>query len=94
MERPPAALVGASVRLTIPIRSTRTSQLTVPVSAVSMGPDGGARVQKSVRGELAFVPVETGFSADGYVAVTPSQGSLEAGDLVVVGYKAGRAAGG
>ncbi|MBY9075241.1 peptidoglycan-binding protein [Nocardioides sp. WL0053] len=94
VERPPLALVGASVRLTIPIRTTRSSQLTVPVSAVSMGADGGARVQKSVRGELSFVPVKTGFSADGYVSVTPSQGSLAAGDLVVVGYKADRKAGG
>ena len=35
VKNPPAALVGASVRLTIPIRSTRTAQLTVPVTAVS-----------------------------------------------------------
>ena len=46
VKNPPAALVGASVRLTIPIRSTRTAQLTVPVTAVSLGPDGGSRVEK------------------------------------------------
>ena len=46
VERPPAALVGASVRLTIPIRSTRTSQLTVPVTCRLDGPGrGGPRAE-------------------------------------------------
>lgn len=85
VEDPPPALVGASVRVTVPIRSTRTPQLTVPVSAVSMGPDGGARVQKSVDGSTEYVPVQTGLSADGWVSVTPSAGALAAGDQVVVG---------
>lgn len=88
VDRPPAALAGASVRLTIPIRSTRTAQLTVPVSAVSLGPDGGSRVQKSVGGRTEFVEVRTGLSADGYVAVEPEQGALAAGDRVVVGFRA------
>lgn len=86
-EKSPAALVGASVRLTIPIRSTRTARLTVPVTAVSLGPDGGSRVEKWVRGEVEFVPVRTGFSADGLVAVSPTSGSLSEGDKVVVGFK-------
>jgi multidrug efflux pump subunit AcrA (membrane-fusion protein) len=34
-----------------------------------------------------FVPVETGFSADGYVSVTSRQGALAAGDMVVVGFQ-------
>jgi hypothetical protein len=85
VSRPPAALVGASVRLEVPIRSTREAQITVPVTAVSMGPDGGARVQREVEGGFEFVSVETGFSADGYVAVTPLSGRLTAGDRVVVG---------
>jgi peptidoglycan hydrolase-like protein with peptidoglycan-binding domain len=88
VDRPPAALAGASVRLTIPIRSTRTAQMTVPVSAVSLGPDGGSRVQKSVGGRTEFVEVRTGLSADGYVAVEPEQGTLAAGDRVVVGFRA------
>lgn len=83
--RPPAALVGASVRLEVPIRSTRAARITVPVTAVSLGPDGGARVQKAVEGGFEFVPVETGFSADGYVAVVPLSGRLEVDDRVVVG---------
>lgn len=92
---PPAALVGASVRLTIPIRSTRTARLTVPVSAVSLGPDGGARVQRSVAGRLEMVPVRTGLSADGHVSVTPLRGSsLAAGDMVTVGLRDARRRGG
>lgn len=85
---PPAALVGTSVRLTIPIESTRTATLTVPVTAVSTGPDGGSRVEKSVGGKTEFVTVRTGLSADGRVSVTPEEGSLAAGDRVVVGFEA------
>lgn len=88
VEDPPAALVGASVRLTIPIRSTRTARLVVPVTAVSLGPDGGSRVEKSVDGKSRFVAVRTGLSADGFVSVTAEEGTLSAGDRVVVGFKA------
>jgi peptidoglycan hydrolase-like protein with peptidoglycan-binding domain len=84
---PPRTLVGASVRLEVPIRSTGTAQLTVPVTAVSLGPDGGARVQREARDGFEVVPVDTGFSADGYVAVVPLSGELAAGDRVVVGFE-------
>lgn len=83
---PPPALVGTSVRLTVPFKSTRKAQLVVPLSAVSLGPDGASRVQRSDGGTLRFVPVEPGLSADGYVAVTPD-GPLAVGDLVVVGFE-------
>jgi peptidoglycan hydrolase-like protein with peptidoglycan-binding domain len=92
-EKSPPALVGASVRLTIPIRSTRTARLTVPVTAVSLGPDGGSRVEKWVRGEVEFVPVRTGFSADGLVTVSPTSGGLSEGDQVVVGFERRRGRG-
>ena len=36
------------------------AQLTVPVSAVSLGPDGGSRVQRSAGGKTEFVAVEPG----------------------------------
>lgn len=94
VEDPPQALVGASVRLTVPIRSTRTRRLTVPVTAVSLGPDGGSRVERSVGGRTEFVAVRTGLSADGYVSVTPVQGTLTAGDRVVVGFEARQQSGG
>jgi peptidoglycan hydrolase-like protein with peptidoglycan-binding domain len=86
VDNPPPALVGASVRLTVPIKSTRTAQLAVPVSAVSLGPDGGSRVQRSVDGKTSFIAVEPGLAADGYIAITVPQGGLAAGDLVVVGF--------
>lgn len=91
---PPAALVGASVRLTIPIESTGEAMLTVPQSAVSLGPDGGLRVQRSSGDSLESIPVRTGLSASGYVSVTPLEGALAAGDLVLVGFERGGGAGG
>jgi peptidoglycan hydrolase-like protein with peptidoglycan-binding domain len=94
VDDPPAALIGASVRLTVPITSTRSAELTVPLSAVSLGPDGAPRVQRSVGGELEFVSVRTGLSADGYVSVTPRQGTLTAGELVVVGFEGDDRSGG
>jgi peptidoglycan hydrolase-like protein with peptidoglycan-binding domain len=83
---PPPPLVGASVRLTVTVKSTRTAQLVVPVTAVSLGPDGGSRVQRSVDGKTEFIAVEPGLAADGYVAVTVPNGGLAVGDLVVVGF--------
>jgi hypothetical protein len=94
VEDPPPTLVGASVRLTVPIRSTRTAQLTVPVTAVSLGPDGGSRVERSENGVSRFVAVRTGLSADGFVGITAARGSLAAGDRVVVGFQARPRAGG
>ena len=41
----PAQLVGASVKLTIAVKSTERSVLTVPVTALSVGADGDARLQ-------------------------------------------------
>jgi peptidoglycan hydrolase-like protein with peptidoglycan-binding domain len=82
----PPALVGASVRLTVPIKTSRASELAVPASAVSLGPDGAARVQRSVDGRTEFVPVQPGLAADGYVAVSAPAGRLAAGDMVVVGF--------
>jgi peptidoglycan hydrolase-like protein with peptidoglycan-binding domain len=86
VDDPPAALVGTSVRLTIPVESTRKSRLTVPVSAVSLGPDGGSRVQRQVAEGFEFLPVRTGLSADGFVTVTPIEGQLADGDMVIVGF--------
>lgn len=83
---PPPSLIGASVRLTVPIKSTKEAELTVPLSAVSLGPDGGSRVQRSSGEGFEFVSVQTGLSADGYVSVIPREGTLESGDLVLVGF--------
>jgi multidrug efflux pump subunit AcrA (membrane-fusion protein) len=82
------------LRLTIPVRSTGTAELTVPLSAVSLGPDGGSRVQRSSGDAFELVAVRTGLSADGYVTVTPLEGVLADGDLVVVGFEEGGPSGG
>ena len=86
VDKPPPALVGASVRLKIPVQSTGGSVLAVPVSAVTLSADGSSRIQRNQEGKLEFVTVEPGLSADGFVAVKALDGALNAGDLVVVGF--------
>ena len=78
-------LEGFSLRLTIPIESTKGAVTAVPVSAVSLAADGSSRVQVERNGELEYVVVEPGMVADGYVEVTPVKGELKPGQLVVVG---------
>ncbi len=87
VKRVPPTLVGASVRLTIPVKSTKGSVLAVPVSALSLASDGSSRVQRATGSGLEFVRVEPGLSAGGFVEVTPIGGTLEPRDLVVVGFK-------
>lgn len=79
-------LDGFSVRLTIPIKSTDGAVTAVPTSALSLAADGSSRVQVQEEGELRYVVVKPGLSADGFVEVTPTNGKLEPGQLVVVGY--------
>lgn len=89
VENTPARLEGFSLRLTIPIQSTRGAVTAVPLSAVSLAADGTSRVQvQSQDGTLEYVVVEPGLSANGFVEVTPVQGTLKPGQLVVVGYDA------
>ena len=88
-------VVGASVRLTIPIQTTGEAALTVPLSALTLAPDGSSRVQREIDGGLQFVTVRPGLSADGFVEVTPVDGELRADDRVVIGFEPrGSAAGG
>ena len=49
----PAQLVGASVKLTIAVKSTDEAVLTVPVTALTVGADGSSRVQVQRRGGAA-----------------------------------------
>jgi len=83
----PPGLIGSSVRLTIPIKSSGGDVLSVPVSALSMTTDGSSRIQTSKNGNLVFVAVKPGLSATGYVGVTPINGTLSVGDMVVVGFE-------
>src|SRR5919106_129273 len=80
-----APLEGFSLRLTIPIESTRGLVTAVPLSALSLGADGTSRVQVANKGALEYIVVEPGLAADGFVEVTPVEGKLEPGQLVVVG---------
>jgi hypothetical protein len=80
-------LEGFSLRLTIPVKSTRGAVTVVPISALSLAADGKSRVQVENSGTLKYVVVEPGLSADGYVEVTPVGGAFAPGQLVVVGYE-------
>jgi len=81
------AIDGFSLRLTIPVNSTDGAVTVVPLSAVALGPDGAARVQVERHGKLTPVVVKPGLAADGFVEVTPLDGSLAEGELVLVGYE-------
>lgn len=87
VDKTPLSLVGVSLRLTIPTESSQGAVVAVPVSALSLAADGTSRVQVDNKGSLEFIVVEPGLSADGFVEVTPVDGALEPGQLVVVGYK-------
>jgi peptidoglycan hydrolase-like protein with peptidoglycan-binding domain len=79
------SLVGASVKLTIAVKSTHGAVLAVPVSALSVGGDGRSRVQVRHGTRIQLVPVDPGLAAEGLAEVRPTGGGLRAGDLVVVG---------
>ena len=80
-------LQGFSLRLTIPIESTKGAVTAVPLSAVSLAADGTSRVQLESHGKLEYIVVVPGMAADGFVEVAPVTGTLKPGQLVVVGYK-------
>jgi hypothetical protein len=79
-------LEGASVRLTIPIESTKGEVMAVPVSALSLSTDGTSRIQVQTETGLDYITVQPGLAAGGYVEVSPISGTVSAGQLVVVGY--------
>lgn len=82
-----ATLEGISLRLTIPIESTGGAVIAVPASALSLAADGTSRVMVDNNGILEYVVVAPGLSADGFVEVTPMNGKLTPGQLVVIGYE-------
>jgi len=86
----PDEIVGANVRVTIPVSSTGGAVLAVPAAALSATADGSTIVQvEEADGTLRTVTVEPGLAAGGLVEVTPVHGELEEGDLVVVGLEQG-----
>jgi Putative peptidoglycan binding domain len=90
----PGQLVGASVKLTIAVKSTEQAVLAVPVTALSVGADGESRLQiQRTGGRTEYVTVAPGLAAKGLVEVRPLEGKLAPGDLVIVGER-GDGAGG
>ena len=83
----PREWTGRNVRVTFTAAATEGEVLVVPVAALSSGGNGVARVEKvGDDGAVTVVEVEPGLSAEGFVEVTPLDGStLQAGDLVIVG---------
>ena len=60
----PVRLEGFSVRLTIPIESTKGTVTAVPVSALSLATDGTSRLQVEKNGALDYVTVKPGLSSE------------------------------
>lgn len=90
------ALRGANVKVTIPVASTSGAVLVVPVAGLFSDADGTPRVEVlAADGSTRFQPVKIGLSTGGEVEVSPlddtgaalqpSDASLAAGSLVVVG---------
>ena len=82
----PPELVGSNVKITIPLSTTGGEVLAVPAAALSATADESVRVEIDNRdGTTRFVTVEAGLSTGGLVEITPVDGVIVAGDLVVVG---------
>ncbi|SDN41764.1 hypothetical protein SAMN05216368_105192 [Cryobacterium flavum] len=81
------AVQGSNVRVRIPVSSTEGEVLAVPLAALTAGPGGESRVEfdPGDNAETVLVEVTTGLAAEGFVEITAVDGSLKAGDLVVVG---------
>lgn len=85
-------LKGSNVRVKIAVGATDGDVLSVPHAALTAGPGGESRVEvvesdprDGDDAKTRTVVVELGLAAKGAVEVTPIDGELEEGDLVVVG---------
>ena len=80
-------LDGFSLRLTIPVESTDSDVLVVPVSALTLGADGRSRIQINNGALQEFVIVEAGLTAGGFVEVIPVDKELQVGQSIVIGFE-------
>lgn len=85
-------LQGSNVRVRIAVGATEGAVLSVPLAALSAGPGGESRVEvvdgdprEGTSARTRLVIVEPGLAVPGAVEVTPVEGELAEGDLVVVG---------
>ena len=86
----PDHLVGRNIKIVIPVGGTDGPVLVVPNAALSATASGLTRVEvEQPDGTTRFVSVEPGLSTGGWAEVTPVDGELIAGDLVVVGVASG-----
>ena len=81
----PPEIIGANVRVTIPVSSTGGEVLAVPAAALSATANGSTILQVEEEASLRTVTVEPGLAAGGLVEVTALDGELDEGDWVVVG---------
>ncbi len=82
----PESLIGTTVRLTLWSPVTSSPVLTVPVAAVFTAKSRTYVTVVVQKGRTRRIPVLTGPSAGGFVAVQPaSKATLEPGDQVVIG---------
>ncbi|MFD4556005.1 peptidoglycan-binding protein [Streptomyces sp. NPDC058469] len=84
----PGPLAGeaeAAVKVTIKVGASDGKVLTVPMAAIHTSSDGRARVKVEHGDTVTDVHVTVGLSAAGIVEVKPAEGTLKAGERVVVG---------
>lgn len=74
-------------RMTVPIERTEGDVISVPIAALSAGPDGSSRVEIELDdGSSELIEVVVGLEAEGFVEIDPVGRDLEPGvDRVVVG---------
>ena len=85
-EELPEDALNVNFRITIPVTSSGGEVMAVPLAALSAGSDGTTRVEvERSPGETEIVTVNPGLRAQGLVQIDVVEGSLEAGDRVVVG---------
>ena len=90
VDESPAPLQGFSLRLTIPVKSTKQAVITVPLSAVSLAADGKSRVQVRRRRRAQYrSSLSRVWPPTDSLRSLPIDGALEPGQLVVVGYENG-----
>ncbi len=85
-------LQGSNVRVSIAVGATDGDVLSVPYAALTAGPGGETRVEvvegdprEGEQTETRLVVVRSGLATPGAVEITPVEGELAEGELVVVG---------
>ena len=84
-----AVLEGFSLRLTIPVQSTSGAVIVAPISALAMSADGVSYIQVDHNGTLEMVAVTPGLATAGFAEITPLEGTLSPGQLVLIGMENG-----